>query len=251
MTNKTQPTIRTRLAVCVISVLVAPTYAAVPGSTASATGDVPTCSRKLGTVTVAEPDVRWWEPLGLGSPEALIKVFVSRSQCFSLVDRGKGMAVVMAERELAAAGELQGDSNLGKGQVKAADFVLVPDLISKNRSAGGSSVGGLIGGMVGGTIGGLLGGISVNSKTADVTLALTEVRSSEMVALTEGHAKKTNLGWGAGTAFFAGGLGGLGASGYTDTEIGKVITLAYLDAFGKLVSQLQEEMQTTEQAGSP
>ena len=38
-----------------------------------------------------EPQRNWWSELKLGSPEALIKVFVNQSGCFTLVDRGAGL----------------------------------------------------------------------------------------------------------------------------------------------------------------
>src|SRR3989442_42039 len=53
--------------------------------------EIPICSKKLGSVSVVEPASDWWREQGLGSPEALIKVFVRKSSCFTLVDRGKGM----------------------------------------------------------------------------------------------------------------------------------------------------------------
>src|SRR2546428_76618 len=52
--------------------------------------EIPVCSKKLGTLSVVEPESDWWREQGLGSPEALIKVFVRKSSCFTLVDRGKG-----------------------------------------------------------------------------------------------------------------------------------------------------------------
>lgn len=213
--------------------------AGIMGSKDQPAAEVPVCGKKIGVLAVVEPDQRWWEPLGLGSPEALIKMFVNKSKCFTLVDRGKGMDAVRAERALASDGDLQSGSNIGKGQVKAADYVLVPDLVSKNRSAGGNAAGALIGGMVGGAFGAMLGGINTNKKTADVILTITDVRTSEQVAMTEGHAKKTDLAlWGVGLGASSGGLGGAGAGGYSDTEIGKVITMAYLDAYTKLVGEL-------------
>ncbi len=57
-------------------------------------GEIPVCSKKIGTVAVVEPDTNWWQQAGLGSPEALIKVFVRKSNCFTLVDRGKGMQAI-------------------------------------------------------------------------------------------------------------------------------------------------------------
>jgi hypothetical protein len=69
-------------------------------------------------------------------------------------------------------------------------------------------------------------------------LTVTDVRTSEQVAITEGHATPTHQGWGAGGGVFPGGFGGAGASGYANTEIGQVITLAYLQAYTDLVAQL-------------
>lgn len=200
---------------------------------------IPVCTHKLGSVAVVEPDHDWWSEYHLGSPEALIKIFVSRSQCFTLVDRGKGFAALQRERDIAASGELRQGSNVGRGQVKAADYVLVPDIISKNNNASGSAVTGLIGGLVGGFGGALIAGINIQDKTADVVLTLTDVRSSEQVALEEGHAKKTDVsfGGGAGGGGWAG-FGALGAGSYANTEIGQVLTQAYLDAYAKLVDQL-------------
>ena len=202
--------------------------------------EIPVCSKKLGAVSVVEPESDWWREAGLGSPEALIKVFVRKSNCFTLVDRGKGMQALQAERSLAASGDLRGGSNVGQGQIRAADYVLVPDLISSNNKAGGNAVGGLIGGLMGNrAAGAVVGGINTKKKTADVVLTLTDVRSSEEVATVEGHAKKTDIGWGArGTMFSSGGFGSAGASGYSNTEIGQVITLAYLQAYTNMVEQL-------------
>jgi len=200
---------------------------------------IPTCDKKIGTLAVTEPENNWWVQYQLDSPEALIKVFVSQSNCFTLLDRGKGLAAAEKERALAANGETRGGSNIGKGQMKAADYVLVPDLVTKNGNSGGTNIGGALGGFLHGMAGAVVGGISLKSKTADVVLTLTDVRSTEQVALEQGHYKQTDLGWGAGGGAFFGGFAAAGASSYANTEIGKVITMAYLDAFTKMVTQLR------------
>jgi curli biogenesis system outer membrane secretion channel CsgG len=202
---------------------------------------IPTCDKKIGTLAVTEPENRWWTGLNLESPEALIKVFVSQSKCFTLVDRGKGLAAAQAERALAGSGEMRGGSNIGKGQMKAADYVLVPDIVNQNANSGGKRIGGILGGFVPGLAGAVLGGISLKSKTADVVLTLTDVRSTEQVSLQQGHAKKTDLGWGAGGGVgFFGGFAAGGASSYANTEIGQVVTMAYLQAFTKLVDDVKQ-----------
>jgi curli biogenesis system outer membrane secretion channel CsgG len=202
--------------------------------------EMPTCDKKIGTLAVDEPETRWWLQYNLESPEALIKVFVAQSKCFTLLDRGKGLAAAQKERALSSGGEMRVGSNLGKGQMKAADYVLVPDLVNKNANSGGKHFGGALGGLVGGKLGVLVGGLNLKSKTADVVLTLTDVRSTEQVAIVEGHAKKTDLGWGAGGGAFFGGFAAAGAGSYANTEIGQVVAMAYLDAYKKLVEEVQK-----------
>src|SRR5277367_4296103 len=150
---------------------------------------IPVCDKKIGTLAVTEPENAWWTAMQLDSPAALIKVYVSQSKCFTLVDRGKGLAAAKAERDLASSGEERVGSNIGKGQMKAADYVLVPDIANRNGNSGGTNAGGMLGGLMPHGLGMLVGGISLKSKTADVVLTLTDVRSTEQEALELGHAK--------------------------------------------------------------
>jgi len=203
---------------------------------------MPHCSSKIGTLAVQEPQNGnpWWTSMNLESPAALIKVYVSQSGCFTLVDRGKGLAAARAERDLAGEGEMRVGSNIGKGQMKAADYVLVPDIANSNGDARRTNIGGILGGLIGHGAGAVLGGVSLSKKTADVVLTLTDVRSTEQVALEQGHSDKTDIGWaGGGGAGFWGGFAAGGASGYANTEIGQVIAMAYLDAYTKMVADLQ------------
>lgn len=201
---------------------------------------IPVCTRNLGTVAIVEPDTKWWRELSLGSPEAILRIFVQRSHCFTLVNRGGAMQSRAMERALADQGELQRGSNLGKGQVKAADYFLQPDIVTANRNSGGNNIGGMLGGFLGGrTFGALAGGISVKKKEANVTLSIVNARTTVEEALTEGYARKSDLSFGAGGgAGWWGAFGGAAGGGYQNTEIGQVIVLAYLDAYTKLVTQL-------------
>lgn len=201
---------------------------------------IPVCGKRLGTIAVVEPDNNWWQSLGLGSPEAIIKVFVMKSGCFGLVDRGKGLASRNIERALADSGELQSGSNIGKRQVKAADYFVVPDLVTKNNSSGGNALGAALGGFLGhSTFGAIAGGINIKKKEASVTLTLVNARTTEQELLTEGYARKSDLSFGGGGgAGWWGGFGAVGGGGYQDTDIGQVIVLAYLDAYSKMVTQM-------------
>jgi curli biogenesis system outer membrane secretion channel CsgG len=208
---------------------------------------IPVCTHRLGTIAIVEPERQWWRELNLGSPEAILKIFVQKSGCFGLVNRGRSMQSRAMERALADNGELQNGSNLGKGQVKAADYFLEPDIVSTNKNSGGGGVGaglggaigGLFGGAAGSAIGGLAGGISVKKGEANVTLSIVNARTTEEEALVEGYFRKRDLSWaGGGGVGWWGGFGAAGATGYQNTEIGQIIVLAYLDAYTKLVTQL-------------
>jgi len=238
------------LAVAGLALAAAPAaMAAEKGSSArkeqtKKTQEIPICTRRLGTIAIVEPDNQWWRELNLGSPEAIIKIFVQKSGCFGLVNRGRAMQSRAMERAMADSGELQSGSNLGRGQVKAADYYLEPDIVSSNKNSGGNSFGGMLGGIGGGLFGrgfgAVLGGINVKKSEANVTLSVVNARTTEEEALVEGYARKSDLSFGAGGGgLFGGGtFAAAGAGGYQDTAIGQVIVLAYLDAYTKLVTQL-------------
>jgi curli biogenesis system outer membrane secretion channel CsgG len=210
----------------------------------NATQQIPQCARPLGVLAIVEPENQWWREYSLGSPEAVIKVFVQQSRCFTIVNRGRSMQSRAMERALADQGELQAGSNIGRGQVKAADYFLEPNIVSANRNSGGGGAGaalGALGGLFGGAgsfVGGVAGGINVKKGEASVTLSVVDARTTEEV-IVEGYARKKDISWGAGGAGgWWSGFAAVGGHGYQNTEIGQVIVLAYLDAYTKLVGQL-------------
>lgn len=206
------------------------------------TRQIPVCTKNLGTVAIIEPDTQWWRELSLGSPEAILRVFVQQSRCFTLVNRGRSLQNSAMERALAEQGELQAGSNIGKGQIKAADYFLQPDIVSTNNNSGGTNVGavlGGIGGMFGHGLGAIAGGLNIKKGEANVTLSIVNSRTTVEEALTEGYARKSDVSFGAGGGgFFGGTFAAAGGGGYQNTQIGQIIVLAYLDAYTKLVTQL-------------
>src|SRR3954470_8862181 len=211
----------------------------------SGQAEIPVCSHRIGTLAIVPPDKEWWRELNLGSPEAIIKVFVAQSGCFSMVNRDRAMNSRAMERALEDNGELQKGSRMGRGQVKAADYFLQPDIVSSNANSGGGGAGAAIGGILGhmggwaGTVGAVAGGINVKKGEANVTLSLVNARTTEEEALTQGYARKTDVSWGAGGgAGWWGGFAAAGGYGYQNTQIGQIIVLAYLDAYKKMVTQL-------------
>ena len=79
----------------------------------------------------------------------------------------------------------------------------------------------------------------IKFKEAQVALLLTDNETTEQVAAATGSARTTDLGLG-GLAF--GGMGGAGGMGWSNTNEGKVIAAAFLDAHNKLVVQARELM---------
>lgn len=218
----------------------------------AATPQLPRCATPLGTVSIREPESQWWISYGLSNPEQLIKLMVSRSGCFRVVDRAGGLAMRQMERDLGDSGELQRGSNIGRGQVKAADFVLVPDIVNTDANAGGSNVGGLVGGLIGGQVGGIIGSVRTQRSQAQALLTLVDARTTEQIYVAEGVAQKTNIGFGGGGGLFGStGLGGVVGGGYSDTDIGKVVTAAYFNAFVDLVAYVQGMQPGAAQAAAP
>jgi curli biogenesis system outer membrane secretion channel CsgG len=210
------------------------------------TPELPQCRQPIGTVAIVEPENRWWLRYNLSSPEALIKLYAQRSNCLKVVDRNQGLAMRGVERNLGGSGELQRGSNVGAGQIKAADYTIVPDIADANQNAGGG--GAALGGLLPGAAGAIIGGIRTKSSTAHVLLNLVNVRTTEQEYTAEGTAQKTNISFGAGG--FGGLIGGVGG-GYSNTDIGQIIAAAYLNAYVDLVGHMQGMAPGGAQASAP
>ena len=202
--------------------------------------DVPRCFRKLGTVSVMDgDDPSGWTQFQLAGPQKLLKVLVQRSGCFNLVDRGSGLSAAQRERDIGGGLGMQRGSNVGQGQIKAADYVLVAEVQAADRDSGGSAVGAAAGGLIGHGFGAVLGGISTRKMEANTVLSLTNVRTTETLAVQDGYAAKNSVSFGgAGGGFFGGGGLALVGGGYDSTDIGRIVTLAFIQAYSKMVMDL-------------
>jgi curli biogenesis system outer membrane secretion channel CsgG len=205
-----------------------------------AANDVPQCTRKLGTISIVDgDDARGWTQYNLAPPQKLLKVIVQRSNCFNIVDRGSGLQAAQRERDIAGDLGHQRGANVGQGQIKAADYVLQAEVQAANGNAQGSRIGGGLGGLVGGGVGAVLGGIKSRKLEANTVLSVTNVRTTETIATVEGYAAKNDISFGAGGGgFFGSGAVGLVGGGYDNTDIGRIVTLSFIDAYSKLVDQL-------------
>jgi len=133
---------------------------------------------------------------------------------------------------------MRGGSNIGKGQMKAADYVLVPDVVTKNSNSGGRNIAAWWG-----PAGrrGRRGGRRHQSQEQDRGCRADADRRPLNRTGRPGAGSleedRPRLGR-RGGAFFGGSRRRVPAV-TRNTEIGQVVTMAYLDAFTKLVSQVK------------
>jgi hypothetical protein len=202
------------------------------------------CDRPLGTIAVSEAQSASASALqayGLGSPVALLRIMIQQSNCFTPVERGAALANLQQERALAADGEMLAGSNVGKGQLQAADFVMTPNVQFTAGDTGG--IGGAItsfGGHLLGGLGRIAGSVAGNVKfrEAQTSLLIADVRSGIQVAAEEGVASKTDFGI-SGWSWGGGDYSRLG--GYTNTPEGKMVAASLLDNYNRIVVKIRNE----------
>ena len=175
------------------------------------------------------------------SPVPLVRLLAQQSGCFRVVDRSAGLRGTIQEQELKDSGVLRKQGNtVDKGKGYEAQYTLIPNLTFSEQDAG-RSVGGVLAHIpVVRDFGAVIGLVEqIKFKEAQVALLLTDNETTEQVAAATGSARTTDLGLG-GLAI--GGMGGAGGMGWSNTNEGKVIAAAFLDAHNKLVVQARELM---------
>lgn len=227
-----------------VLILAALAAASLPAFAQDTTSNVEKCERSLGTIAVSEnqgASQHQLQSYGLGSPVSLLRIMIQQSNCFTVVERGVAMQNLQEERALAANGETMGGSNVGKGQLQAADFVMTPGVQFTAGDTGGiggalSSYGGKFLGGLGGIVGGVAGNIKF--KEAQTSLLIADVRSGIQVAAAEGVAKKTDFGV---SGWNWGGAGYSSLGGYTKTPEGKMVAASLLDNYNKIVQTIRNQ----------
>jgi curli biogenesis system outer membrane secretion channel CsgG len=232
-----------------------PTLGGAPGTVTGSTGggtsegankNLEHCDETLGTLAVHEDQTQpWWYELHnhqLGSTVPVLRMMIQQSNCFVVVERGRGMQNMQQERALDQSGEMRGGSNFGKGQMVAADYTMEPSIQFSQKGTGG--LGGFGGGLIGSVVG--LAAGSVKSNEASTTLLMIDNRSGVQLAAAEGSAKNFDFGF-LGAAFGSGGGGGLG--GYTSTPQGKIIVAAFADSYNQLVKAVRNYKAQTVKGG--
>lgn len=210
--------------------------ASASGATAAAPS-LERCDKPFGTIAVVQPQDQVsiaLQKFNLPPPNALLRLMIQQSNCFQVVERGAGMQNIMQERALAQGGQLQSGSNIGKGQLVTADFLLTPEIAFSENNSGGAALGAIGGafGFFGSVVGAIASGIKF--KQAQTTLLLADSRSGIQVAAAQGSVEKAD--WGVG-----GFLGGVGAGAYTNTAEGKVVAAALLDNYNNIVKSIRNQ----------
>lgn len=223
--------------------------------------EVPRCTRSLGTIAVVEERAAGGTaegiPPGLAAlmrmaeaqngggqrvdPLPILKLLVSQSGCFQIVDRGEAFDALQRERQLAAGGAVAGANN--QATLKAADYLLQAKVLYSDNDSGGS--GGGLGSMFPGGL-----GFKQKVKSSQTMLTLVEVKTGVQQAVATGSARKKDLSILGGGILTNAGIGALGGN-YTSTDMGKITLLAMLDAFVKLTTQAQTRLAPAGSAATP
>jgi curli biogenesis system outer membrane secretion channel CsgG len=168
------------------------------------------------------------------SPLPLVRVIMQQSGCFRIMDRNAGLNATVREQELKDQGVLSANGNVKKGRGIMAQYSVVPSLTFSEQDAG-RQLGGVIAMIP--VLNKLAGAAEqIKTKEAQVVLLLTDNETTEQLSSATGAARTTDLGVG-GLALGAG--GGLGGMGWSNTNEGKVIAAAFLDAHNQLVTQVR------------
>jgi hypothetical protein len=225
---------------------------AVTGAAGGATAEnansaLERCDQSLGTIGVVEDqNAQWYSYLRnykLGSTVPVLRMMIQQSNCFVVVERGAAMNNMNVERNLAKSGEMRAGSNMGAGQMVAADYTMNPSIqFSQNTGGIGGALGGF--GRSLGVVGAIAGGMKQNE--ASTTLIMIDNRSGVQLAAAEGSAK--NMDFNVFGGMFGGGLGG-GAGGYSSTPEGKIIIAAFADSYNQLVKAVRNYKAQTVKGG--
>lgn len=199
------------------------------------------CDKPVATVALLENPNGY---TGLGaynlpaSPLPLIRLIIQQSGCFRVVDRSGGLVSTIREQELQDQGVVRKSGNpLQKGRAIEALYTMAPSLTFSERDAGRGFAGLLASVPVIRDLAAIIGVIEqTRLKEAQTVLILTDNETTEQVAAATGSARITDFGLGG---LVLGNVGAAGSLGWSNSNEGKVIAAAFLDAHNKLVTQVR------------
>lgn len=217
------------------------TGSAGPQGAQNAAKELVRCDSPVATLALAENPNGYTVGSGYhlpASPVPLVKLLAQQSGCFRVVDRGAGLRGTIQEQDLKDSGVLRKEnSTVARGKGYEAQYTLTPSLTFSEQDAGRGLAGLIAMIPVLRDIAGLAGMVEqVKFKEAQTALLLSDNETTEQVAAATGAARTTDLGVGG---FVLGRLGGGAGAGWSNTNEGKVIAAAFLDAHNELVVQVR------------
>ncbi|WP_198928155.1 CsgG/HfaB family protein [Acidovorax sp. Root275] len=216
------------------------TGSAGPAGAHNAARELLRCEAPVATLALAENPNGYTMGSGYqlpASPVPLVKLLAQQSGCFRVVDRSAGLRGTIQEQDLKESGVLRKNSTVSKGKGYEAQYTLTPSLTFSEQDAGRGLAGVIAMIPVLRDVAGLAGLVEqVKFKEAQTALLLSDNETTEQVAAATGAARTTDLGVG-GLVF--GKLGGAAGAGWSNTNEGKVIAAAFLDAHNQLVAQVR------------
>lgn len=210
-----------------------------PAGAQDTTRELIRCDAPVATLALAENPNGYTMVSGSSlppTPVPLVRLMAQQSNCFRVVDRAAGLRATVQEQELKDAGILRKQgSTVQKGKGYEAQYTLTPSLNFSEQNAG-REIGGILGQIP--FLSALVGlAENVKLKEAQVTLLLTDNETTEQLAAATGSVKVTDLGIGG---LVLGKLGGAAGAGWSNSNEGKVVAAAFLDAHNKLVTQVKQ-----------
>ena len=211
-----------------------------PAGAQNAHASLEHCDAPIATVALLENPRGYVMPSSANlpaTPVPLVRLLMQQSGCFRVVDRAGGLQGTIREGELKDAGVLRPNGTVAKAKGYEAQYTMVPNLTFSEQDAGRGLAGIIAMIPVLRDIAGLAGvAEQVKLKEAQTALFLTDNETTEQLAAATGSARATDLGVGG---VLLGRLGGGAGAGWSNTNEGKVIAAAFLDAHNQMVRQLR------------
>lgn len=202
-------------------------------------GELEKCTDPLGRVQVSESRTANADQNGTRMPptSVLIRAMIQKSNCFVFVEAANtadGKSTRMTT-EYSRGRQAQSGAMKSEEISSIADYELLSDYQLKSESPSSSGIGRAVSGLLGGNryssaVGAL--GDSVQTREVVAQMSLIDVRTRSPVSVSDSRASSTDAD------DLRSGIG-LGLAGYSETPQGKVVSLAMMDAFNKIVVSLR------------
>lgn len=167
--------------------------------------------------------------------DSLVESFATESGCFTVLARGGALDAIREEQAIQEQ-NTNTKKRLSKGTVKAAQYVILVDILMNSQTGGGM---GGIGALLPGVAGIIAGGVSVNNAEATVRINIADVSTGEIVIDVMGDSKSTDIGFGG--LGFGGGIAAAGGA-WGSTPAAKRTAAAYDVAWRKAVALMPSKL---------